>query len=132
MRAFYILVAGMFCMSLLMTALHVEFTSVLKSHGLEPGTAASMFTVTGITAALMMPIIGRLLDTVPTKWMFFLGLLVQSASLISVSLATNTASAVIFGVIFAFSFSTTSDGNNCSFFVTGAQPTELGLVYASR
>jgi MFS family permease len=100
MRAFYILVAGMFCMSLLMTALHVEFTGILKSHGLEPGTAASMFTVTGITAALMMPVIGRLLDTVPTKWMFFLGLLVQSASLISVSLATNTASAVIFGVIF--------------------------------
>ncbi len=100
MPAFYILVAGMFCMSLLMTALHVEFTAILKSQGLRKDVAAAMFTVTGVTAALMMPVIGRLLDTVPTKWMFFLGLIIQSASLLSVSLTSNTATAVIFGVIF--------------------------------
>jgi MFS family permease len=100
MPAFYILVAGMFCMSLLMTALHVEFTAILKSQGLQKDVAAAMFTVTGVTAALMMPVIGRLLDTVPTKWMFFLGLIIQSASLVSVSLTSDTATAVIFGVIF--------------------------------
>jgi MFS family permease len=100
MPAFYILVAGMFCMSLLMTALHVEFTAILKSQGLQKNVAAAMFTVTGVTAALMMPVIGRLLDTVPTKWMFFLGLIIQSASLVSVSLTSDTATAVIFGVIF--------------------------------
>ncbi|MFZ9080946.1 MAG: MFS transporter, partial [Alphaproteobacteria bacterium] len=84
----------------LMTALHVEFTAILKSQGLQKDVAAAMFTVTGVTAALMMPVIGRLLDTVPTKWMFFLGLIIQSASLVSVSLTSDTATAVIFGVIF--------------------------------
>jgi MFS family permease len=100
MPAFYLIVAGMFCLSLLMTSLHVEYTGILKSHGLDPQVAASMFTVTGVTAALLMPMVGRLLDRFRAKWMFFAGLWVQSASVIAITFADSVSSALVFAVIF--------------------------------
>lgn len=100
MPAFYLLVAGMFSLSMLMTSLHVEYTGILKAHGLEPQTAAAMFTVTGVTAAVLMPLVGRLLDVAPSKWMYFGGLIIQSLSLVSVTLVDSVASAVVFAMIF--------------------------------
>jgi MFS family permease len=100
MPVFYLLVGGLFSMSMLVTCLHVEYTGILKAHGLDPQTAASMFTVTGITAAIMMPIVGRLLDRWPTKWMYFGGLWVQSLSLVSIIMVDSVPSAVLFAMIF--------------------------------
>jgi MFS family permease len=100
MPAFYLIVAGMFSLSMLVTSLHVEYTGILKMHGLDPQVAASMFTVSGITAAVLMPLVGRLLDVLPTKWMFFGGLWVQSLSLLSITMVESWESAVIFAMIF--------------------------------
>lgn len=98
--AFYLIVAGMFSFSMLMTSLHVEYTGILKSHGLAPETAAGMFTVTGVSAAILMPLVGRLLDRAPSKWMFCGGLLVQAASLLAITFAYDETSAVVFALIF--------------------------------
>mgnify|MGYP002628921244 CR=1 FL=1 len=100
MPAFYLIVAGLFAMSMLMTCLHVEFTGILKSHGLDPQTAASMFTVTGVSAACLMPLVGRCLDALPPKWMFFGGLCIQAASLLSATMVEGVSSAVVFALIF--------------------------------
>ncbi|MCB9930809.1 MAG: MFS transporter [Alphaproteobacteria bacterium] len=100
MPAFYLIVAGMFSLSMLVTSLHVEYTGILKAHGLDPQVAASMFTVSGVTAALLMPLVGRLLDALPTKWMFFGGLWVQSASLLAITFVQNWEGAVVFAMIF--------------------------------
>lgn len=100
MREFYLIVGGSFSLSMLVTSLHVEYTGILKSHGLDAQTAAAMFTVSGLTAAVLMPLVGRLLDLLPTKWMFFGGLWVQAASLVFATLVTDLSSAVIFAVVF--------------------------------
>jgi MFS family permease len=100
MRAFYLFVGGIASLSMLVTSLHVEYTGILKSHGLDGQTAATMFTISGISAAVMMPIVGRLLDILPTKWMFFGGLWVQAASLLAITFATDLSSAILFAVIF--------------------------------
>lgn len=100
MRAFYLIIGGMFSLSMLVTALHVEYTGILKAHGLDAQTAATMFTISGVSAAVLMPIVGRLLDILPTKWMFFGGLWVQTASLLSITMVDSVASAVVFALIF--------------------------------
>ena len=100
MPAFYLIIAGMSSLSMLVTCLHVEYTGILKAHGLDAQTAATMFTISGISAAVFMPIVGRMLDVLPTKWMYFSGLLVMSASLFSVTQVDGLVSAVVFALIF--------------------------------
>lgn len=100
MPAFYIIVGGVSSMSMLVTSLHVEYTGILKAHGLDGQTAASMFAVTGVTAAALMAVVGRMLDKYPSKWMFFGGLWVMSASLLSVTFVDGVTSAVVFAAIF--------------------------------
>ena len=100
MPAFYFIVIGSASLSMLVTSLHVEYTGILKMHGLDAQTAATMFTISGITAAVLMPLVGRLLDLLPTKWMFFGGLWVQTASLLSITFVDGLGSAVVFALIF--------------------------------
>jgi MFS family permease len=100
MPAFYLIIAGMSSLSMLVTSLHVEYTGILKAHGLDSQTAATMFTISGISAAVFMPIVGRMLDLLPTKWMYFAGLWVMSASLFSVTLVEGLTSAIVFALIF--------------------------------
>jgi len=100
MPAFYLIVGGMFTLSMLQTCLHVEYTGILKSHGLDPQVAAGMFTITGVTAAIFMPLVGRLLDRAPPKWTFVVGLWVQTASILSITFAYSAPTAVVFAVIF--------------------------------
>ena len=97
---FYIITAGLTSLSMLVTTLHVYFKTILTDHGLDAQTATLMFTVTGITAAVSMPIVGHMLDKFRTDWMFCGGLLVMVASLTSVTLVTDVPSAIVFAIIF--------------------------------
>ena len=97
---FYIITAGLTALSMLVTTLHVFFKGILTSHGLEPQTATLMFTVTGITAAISMPIVGQMLDKLRTDFMFCGGLLVMVASLVSVTFVNDLPSAIVFAIIF--------------------------------
>ena len=90
--AFYIITTGLFCLSALVTTLHVFFKSILTTHGLEAQTATMMFTISGITAAISMPIIGQMLDRYRTEWMFCGGLVIMTASLISITLVNSLPS----------------------------------------
>lgn len=97
---FYVITAGLTALSMLVTTLHVFFKGILTSHGLDAQTATLMFTVTGITAAISMPIVGQMLDRFRTDWMFCGGLLIMVASLISVTLVDSLTSAIVFAMIF--------------------------------
>ncbi len=98
--AFYIIAAGLASLSMLVTSLHVENKGILTSHGLDAQTAANMFAVTGTVAVITMPIVGRMLDRLSTRWMFVGGLLVMAASLTSVTFVTGLAGAVGYAVLF--------------------------------
>ena len=108
---FYIIAAGLTALSMLVTTLPVFFKGILTSHGLEPQTATLMFTVTGITAAVSMPIVGQMLDKFRTDWMFCGGLLVMVASLVSVTFVSVLLSAVVFAIIFGI-----NNGGTMTFF----------------
>ncbi len=98
--AFYILTTSLFFLSMLVTALHVENKSILMHHGLSATQAASMFTVIGITAALSSPLVGRMLDRFRSERMLSGGLLIMSASLVSITLVHDLKSAVVYALIF--------------------------------
>ena len=98
--AFYILCSGLFSLSMLVTSLHVENKGILTRHGLDPQTATLMFTVSGIMAAISMPIIGRMLDRFRSNLMFAGGLLVMSTSLLSVTFVEGVYSGVMYAAIF--------------------------------
>ena len=63
----------------------MENKGILTRHGLDPQTATLMFTVSGIMAAISMPIIGRMLDRFRSNLMLSGDLLVMSTSLLSVT-----------------------------------------------
>ena len=98
--AFYIICGGLFVLAGLVTSLHVENKGILSKHGLDPQTATLMFTVSGIMAALTMPIIGRMLDRFQTHLMFAGGLLVMSMSLVSVTFVSDLPSAIVYAMVF--------------------------------
>jgi len=98
--AFYIITVGLFCLSSLVTTLHVFFKSILTTHGLDAQVATMMFTISGITAAISMPIVGLMLDRCRTDWMFSGGLIIMTASLISITLVNDLSSAIVFAIIF--------------------------------
>ena len=98
--AFYIICCGLFSLSMLVTSLHVENKGILTRHGLDPQTATLMFTISGLMAAISMPVIGRMLDRYRTDWMFSGGLLVMCISLISVTFVEGISSAVVYSMVF--------------------------------
>ena len=98
--AFYIIAAGLFSLSMLVTSLHVENKGILMRHGLDAQTAANMFAVTGLVAAVTMPLVGWMLDRVATRAMFIGGLLVMVATLWSVTFVTELAGAVGYAILF--------------------------------
>ena len=98
--AFYIICCGMFSLSMLVTALHIENKGILTRHGLDPQTATLMFTVSGVMALLAVPLIGRMLDRFRSDLMFAGGLLVMCTSLLFSTLVEGIFSAVLYAMIF--------------------------------
>jgi len=97
--AFYIIAAGLFSLSMLMTALHFFQVTIFAAQGLAPQVAANVFAVSAATMVLTMPVIGRLLDRLPTALMFSAGLLVTAATLASAALVEGLASAIAYAAM---------------------------------
>jgi len=98
--AFYIIGAGLFAITMLVTALHFFQVSILVAHGLNRSLAARVFTIAAVTMVVAMPLYGRLLDAVESRYMFALGLAIQALALVSMAAAHSLAGAVVYGVIF--------------------------------
>ena len=97
---FYIIAAGIFTLSLLLTTLHVHNKSILTSHGLSARSATGMFAVVGVVAAITMPMIGRMLDRYRPSRMFAGGLAALAVATAAVTLVRGPASGVVYAVLF--------------------------------
>lgn len=97
---FYILCAGLFSLSMLVTALHFFQVSIFSAHGLDAQVAASVFAVSALTMVLTMPVIGRMLDRYPTERMFSGGLLIMAGSLVAATQVADWPSALAYAVVF--------------------------------
>ena len=97
---FYVLAAGMFAMSMLVTALHFFQVTIFTSNGLDSSLAARVFSVSALAMLVAMPVVGRLLDRVQTRYMFAAGLVVTAGSLLAASLVESVTTAVLYAILF--------------------------------
>lgn len=86
--AFWITALSLATLSMLVTALFFHQVSIFTAQGVDPHTAARVFSASAITMVLAMPLIGRLLDRFPTKPIFAGAMLTQSAALIAICSCT--------------------------------------------
>ena len=100
-KSFYILSFSFFSISTLVTALHFFQVTILSQYfNMPSSTAAALFIPTMIAMIIFIPIAGKILDKFQTHNIIGLALLVTTASLISITFATNTTYALIYSIIF--------------------------------
>ncbi len=104
--AFYILSAGFFAISMMVTAVHFYQVTILQSQGVAREIAAFAFPVSAVVMVVMMPVVGRLFDRFKTRFVFAAALVVMASALAAISVAsspaTTAAYAVLFGLTNAF------------------------------
>ena len=90
----------MFAMSMLVTALHFFQVTIFTSNGLDSSLAARVFSVSALAMLVAMPVVGRLLDRLQTRYMFAAGLVVTAGSLLAASLVESMTTAVLYAILF--------------------------------
>jgi MFS family permease len=101
--AFWIIALSLATFSMLVTGLFFHQVSIFRSAGLSPQMAAWVFPISAITMVLAMPVFGRMLDRMPTKPMFAAAMLTMTAAMLALVLVHDTATAVLYGVVFGIS-----------------------------
>ena len=99
-NSFYILAAMWFGMAMLVTTLHFYQVTILTNQGIKPEFAASLFTVSAIAMIVFMPLVGKLFDNYPTKYVLSIGLLINSVSLLLITYSNNE----VYSLFYATSF----------------------------
>ena len=100
-KSFYILSFSFFSISTLITALHFFQVTILNQYfNLPSQEAAALFIPTMITMIIFIPLAGKFLDQYETHNVIGISLLVTTASLISISFASNITFAIIYSIIF--------------------------------
>ena len=97
---FYLASTSMFLIAMLVTTLHYHQFNILTMNGLAEEWAGRSFTISAVVMVLTMTLVGKSLDRFKTRRVFAAGLTVQAASLVLASFATDTASLIVYAVVF--------------------------------
>ena len=97
---FWILCAGLFGLSMLVTSLHFFQVSILTTQGLSEAAAARIFPLSALVMVMVIPLVGRALDRFSTHRVFAFGLAVMVVSLISAAQVHDLGTALIYAVAF--------------------------------
>ena len=98
--AFYLVVAGMVAIAMLVTVLHFYQVTIFRDQGLSARTASGVFAVSAVTMVVSMPLVGLLLDRLRTRVVFAMALGVQSAALLGATLVTDLTTAFAYALVF--------------------------------
>lgn len=98
--AFYIVAGGLCLLSMMVTALHFFQVSIFATHDLDATVASRVFAVSAVTMVATMPLIGRLLDRLPTHYMFAAGLVIVASALTGATLVDGLMTAILYAVVF--------------------------------
>jgi MFS family permease len=98
--SFYIVSAGWFAIAMLVTTLHFWQVQVLTGQGISTEFAARAFTISAVGMVVAMPLVGRLFDRLRTRYVFALGLLITSTSLVLVTTATTGPMLILYAAVF--------------------------------
>lgn len=97
---FYIVVFGMFSISMLVTVLHFYQVTIFTERGLDSAVAARVFPISAGVMVVTMPLVGRAFDVIRTRFAFALALMVQSGSLVMATYVTDVTSASVYAAVF--------------------------------
>ncbi len=97
---FYILSAGFFAVSMMVTALHFYQVTLLESQGVAREVAAFAFLISAVVMVVAMPLVGRLFDRLKTRFVFAAALTVMAAALLAISVAVEPVTTAIYAVLF--------------------------------
>ncbi|MGI9524197.1 MAG: MFS transporter [Hyphomicrobiaceae bacterium] len=98
--SFYIVSAGWFTISMLVTTLHFWQVTVMTRQGVAADVAAQVFTISAIAMACAMPLVGRAFDRFRTRYVFASGLIITGFSLIAVTMTDDAISAAYYALLF--------------------------------
>ena len=98
--AFWIILVSNSSFAALVTAMFFHQVSVFEARGLDPTLAASVFSISAVVMVVTTPLVGMLLDRLPTKPLYAAALLSTSVALVAMSLVGDLASAIVFSVLF--------------------------------
>ncbi|MEC7573023.1 MAG: MFS transporter [Pseudomonadota bacterium] len=97
---FYIIAAGLFSGSMLVTSLHFFQVSIFEHQGLSRDAATLTFSVAAVVMVVTMPVFGRMLDRFPTPPMFAIALGLMALALLLAGMVDDVSTAMIYGVVF--------------------------------
>ena len=97
---FYIVSVSWFALAMLVTTLHFWQVQVLTKQGLSAEFAAQAFTISALAMVIAMPLVGRLFDRIPTRYVLSLALLITATSLSMITIAASATVAIVYSVIF--------------------------------
>lgn len=98
--AFYILCVVWFAVGGLVTVLHFFQVSVLSGQGLDSALAARLFSISALTMVVTMPFIGKIYDTVRTRYVVAFEMLLIGLALIAITQVSGLVSGIVYSVTF--------------------------------
>ncbi|WP_193180230.1 MFS transporter [Nisaea sediminum] len=97
---FHLIWFSMASIAMLVTSLHFYQVKIFTAQGLDPKVAAWVFPITACTMVAMMPLVGRLLDRLKTRYALSLALLVQASALLMVTQVSDVPTAIFHAALF--------------------------------
>ena len=99
-RAFYLLCLVWFVVGGLITVMHFFQVTVLTGKGLDASLGARLFTVSALTAVITMPFIGKLYDTLKTRFVIAIQFCLIAMALVAITLVQGVVSGMVYAAIF--------------------------------
>jgi MFS family permease len=97
---FWIIALSLATFAMLVTGLVFHQVSIFASLGLAAQLAASIFPISALSMVLAMPLVGRMLDRLPTRPMFACGMLTMSVVMVALTFVHDLPSAMVYAVLF--------------------------------
>jgi MFS family permease len=98
--AFWVIGLSLATLSILVTGLFFHQVSIFRHAGLTPQMAAWVFPISAVSMVLAMPVLGRMLDRLPTKPMFAAAMMTMTATILALVLVDDPATGALYGVVF--------------------------------
>ena len=98
--AFWIVAFGLSLIALLMTGLFFHQVAIFQHRELEVHVATRVFAITAVCSVVSAPVLGRIMDRTPSRFMYAGALLVMAGALVALHLVDDVATAIAYAVVF--------------------------------
>lgn len=98
--AFWIVAFGLSLVALLMTGLFFHQVAIFQHRELDAHVATRVFAITAICSVVSAPVLGRIMDRTPSRFMYSGALLAMAGALMALHLVDDVATAIAYAVVF--------------------------------